>query len=55
MLLCAVAVLLFIDEAGKSADNKIFLNFPGIFRELYLERAMGVVTFQSVVLAEYHI
>jgi len=29
----------------------MFLNFPGILRELYLGRAMGAVTFQRVVLA----
>lgn len=44
-------VLLFIDEVDKSADNQMFLNFLGMLRELYLERAMGVVTFKSVVLA----
>lgn len=44
-------VLLFIDEVDKSADNQMFLNFLGILRELYLERAMGAVTFKSVILA----
>lgn len=44
-------VLLFIDEVDKSSDNQMFLNFLGILRELYLERAMGTVTFQSVILA----
>lgn len=44
-------VLLFIDEVDKSADNQMFLNFLGILRELYLERAMGTVTFKSVILA----
>lgn len=44
-------VLLFIDEVDKSADNQMFLNFLGILRELYLERAMGTITFKSVILA----
>lgn len=44
-------VLLFIDEVDKSSDNQMFLNFLGVLRELYLERAMGVVTFKSVILA----
>ncbi len=44
-------VLLFIDEIDKSCNNQMFLNFLGILRELYLERAMGAVTFKSVILA----
>lgn len=44
-------VLLFIDEVDKSADSQMFLNFLGLLRELYLERAFGTVTFKSVVLA----
>lgn len=44
-------VLLFIDEVDKSSDNQMFLNFLGVLRELYLERAMGAVTFKSVILA----
>lgn len=44
-------VLLFIDEVDKSSDNQMFLNFLGLLRELYLERAMGTVTFKSVILA----
>lgn len=44
-------VLLFIDEIDKSSDNQMFLNFLGLLRELYLERAMGAVTFKSVILA----
>lgn len=44
-------VLLFIDEVDKSSDNQMFLNFLGVLRELYLERAMGTVTFKSVILA----
>lgn len=54
LLFCQQAeqeVLLFIDEVDKSSDNQIFLNFLGILRELYLERAMGAVTFKSVILA----
>lgn len=51
---CAQAdreVLLFIDEVDKSTDNQMFLNFLGLLRELYLERAFGTVTFKSVILA----
>lgn len=44
-------VLLFIDEVDKSADNQLFLNFLGMLREMYLERAYGAVTFKSVILA----
>lgn len=44
-------VLLFIDEVDKSANNQMFLNFLGILRELYLERAMGGITFKCVILA----
>lgn len=44
-------VLLFVDEVDKSSDNQMFLNFLGVLRELYLERAMGTVTFKSVILA----
>lgn len=44
-------VLLFIDEVDKSSDNQMFLNFLGLLRELYLERAMGTVTFKSVILS----
>lgn len=54
LLFCQQAnqeVLLFIDEVDKSSDNQMFLNFLGVLRELYLERAMGAVTFKSVILA----
>lgn len=44
-------VLLFIDEIDKSSDNQMFLNFLSLLRELYLERAMGTITFKSVILA----
>lgn len=44
-------VLLFIDEVDKSSDNQLFLNFLGVLREMYLERAYGAVTFKSVILA----
>ena len=47
-------VLLFIDEVDKSSDNQMFLNFLGILRELYLERAMGTITFKSVILASVY-
>lgn len=51
---CAEAgreVLLFVDEVDKSSDNQLFLNFLGVLREMYLERAYGAVTFKSVILA----
>lgn len=44
-------VLLFIDEVDKSSNNQMFLNFLGVLRELYLERAFGAATFKSVILA----
>ncbi len=44
-------VLLFVDEVDKSSDNQLFLNFLGVLREMYLERAYGGVTFKSVILA----
>lgn len=44
-------VLLFIDEVDKSSDNQMFLHFLGLLRELYLERAMGTITFKSVILS----
>ncbi len=47
-------VLLFIDEVDKSSDNQMFLNFLDILRELYLERAMGTITFKSVILASVY-
>lgn len=47
-------VLLFIDEVDKSSDNQMFINFLGVLRELYLERAMGTVTFKSVILASVY-
>lgn len=43
--------LLFIDEVDKSSDNQMFLNFLGVLRELYLERAFGTVAFKRVILA----
>ena len=43
--------LLFIDEVDKSSDNQLFLNFLGVLREMYLERAYGAVAFKSVILA----
>lgn len=44
-------VLLFIDEVDKSADNQLFLNFLGVLREMYLERAYGATACKSVILA----
>lgn len=47
-------VILFLDEVDRSSGSQIFLNFLGMLRELYLERAMGVVSFKSIVLAGVH-
>ena len=45
-------VVLMIDEVDKSSDNQLFLNFLGMLRNKYLERADGIAnTFHSVVLA----
>ena len=46
-------VVLTIDEADKSSDNQLFLNFLGMLRNKYLERDMQGMdsTFYSVILA----
>ncbi|MGL5615368.1 MAG: GxxExxY protein [Sarcina sp.] len=45
-------VILIIDEVDKISNNRVFLDFLGVLRSLYLEREEGIVTtFKSVILA----
>ncbi|MBW6411655.1 GxxExxY protein [Clostridium weizhouense] len=45
-------IILIIDEAFKASNNKLFLDFLGMLRSLYLSRAKGDSnTFKSVILA----
>lgn len=45
-------IVLIIDEVDKASNNKLFLNFLGILRSLYLSRTIGnSTTFKSVILA----
>ncbi|MGL5694954.1 MAG: GxxExxY protein, partial [Peptostreptococcaceae bacterium] len=45
-------VILIIDEVDKSSNNKLFLDFLGMLRSLYLSRTVGnTTTFKSVILA----
>ncbi|MGL5328170.1 MAG: hypothetical protein ACRDD7_02800, partial [Peptostreptococcaceae bacterium] len=45
-------VILIIDEVDKSSNNKLFLDFLGMLRSLYLSRTVGnATTFKSVILA----
>lgn len=45
-------VVLIIDEVDKASNNKLFLNFLGVLRSLYLSRTVGnSTTFKSVILA----
>jgi hypothetical protein len=49
---CDKGIILMIDEVDKSSDNQIFLNFLGMLRNKYLDRAEGLdETFKSVILA----
>jgi hypothetical protein len=49
---CDRGIILMIDEVDKSSDNQIFLNFLGMLRNKYLDRAEGLdETFKSVILA----
>ena len=44
--------ILIIDEVDKASNNKLFLNFLGMLRSLYLSRTEGKsTTFKSVILA----
>ena len=48
-------IVLIIDEVDKASNNKLFLNFLGVLRALYLARTAGdATTFKSVVLAGVH-
>ena len=45
-------IVLMIDEVDKTSNNKTFLNFLGLLRDKYLERAKSKdYTFHSVILA----
>lgn len=45
-------VILLVDEADKSSDNQIFLNFLGMLRNKYLDMQEGLDTsFHNVILA----
>lgn len=45
-------VVLIIDEVDKMSNNRVFLDFLGILRALYLDREDGIIsTFKSVILA----
>ena len=46
-------LVLLIDEVDKSSNNKLFINFLAILRNLYLNR-MNDPTFHAVVLAGVH-
>lgn len=48
-------VILIIDEVDKASNNKLFLDFLGMLRSLYLIRSKGNgTTFKSVILAGVH-
>lgn len=48
-------VILLIDEVDKTSDNQVFLNFLGMLRSKYLDRAEGLDhTFKSVILASVY-
>ena len=48
-------IILIIDEVDKASNNKLFLDFLGMLRSLYLYREVGKsTTFKSVVLAGVH-
>jgi hypothetical protein len=48
-------IVLLIDEVDKSSNNQLFLDFLGMLRQKYLQRAMGQgATFHSVILAGVH-
>ncbi|MBB6713225.1 AAA family ATPase [Clostridium gasigenes] len=45
-------IILIIDEVDKASNNKLFLEFLGMLRSLYLSRAKGdSTTFKAVILA----
>ncbi|MBZ9625825.1 MULTISPECIES: GxxExxY protein [unclassified Clostridium] len=48
-------IILIIDEVDKASNNKLFLDFLGMLRSLYLSRAANESsTFKSVILAGVH-
>lgn len=48
-------IILLIDEIDKNSNSKVFLQFLGLLRSKYLERAAGRdITFKSVILAGVH-
>lgn len=48
-------IILMIDEVDKASNNKLFLDFLGMLRSLYLSRTKGANnTFKSVILARVH-
>jgi len=48
-------IILIVDEVDKAANNKLFLDFLGMLRALYLIRSKGNGnTFKSVILAGVH-
>lgn len=50
-----IDVVLIIDEVDKASNNKLFLEFLGMLRSLYLSRTDGSSsTFKSVILAGVH-
>ena len=47
-----MSIILIIDEVDKASNNKLFLDFLGMLRSLYLARSKGNgTTFKSVILA----
>ena len=45
-------IVLMIDEVDRTSDNRVFLHFIGMLRNMYLARENGTAhTFQSVILA----
>ena len=47
-------IVMIIDEVDQACNNKVFIDFLGIIRNLYLEQADGTATFQSVILASVY-
>lgn len=48
-------IILLIDEVDKASNNQVFLNFLGMLRSKYLDRAEGLDhTFKSVILASVY-
>ena len=47
-------IVMIIDEVDQACNNKVFIDFLGILRNLYLEQAEGLTAFQSVILASVY-